>query len=232
MSSTLIVGGTRGIGAAWAELLRKRGENVWTASRNPQGPQSLTVDVCDADSIQVMADNVLEQAPDLQTIIYTVGLLHDGELQPEKSLRQFDPTVALRSYQVNALGPTLLAKAFWGHLRKTKPVRMVSLSARVGSISDNRLGGWHSYRASKAAQNMLLTNVAIELKRLNPQALIAMMHPGTVDTDLSKPFQKAVPDGKLFTVQLAAAQLDEVLNTLEPSETGVFVDWDHQRINF
>lgn len=143
-----------------------------------------------------------------------------------------DPAAALKSYQVNALGPALLAQAFWNHLRRTKPIRFVSLSARVGSISDNRLGGWHSYRASKAAQNMLMTNLAIELRRLNPESLVAMMHPGTVDTDLSKPFQKGVPTDKLFDVNLAAAQLIDVLEGLTPADSGAFVDWNHQRITF
>ena len=227
--ATLIIGGTAGIGAAWAEHRRSQGDRVWVAGRRGG---DWRVDVTDPESIQALADAVLAEPEGLTSIINTVGFLHGEGVRPEKSIRQLDPANAMLSYQVNALAPALIGKAFWSWLRKAERPVYASLSARVGSISDNRLGGWHSYRASKAAQNMMLTNLAIELRRVNPGATVVIMHPGTVDTDLSKPFQAGVAEGKLFTRPQAAAQLDEVLRSIEPAQSGVFVDWNHQRIAF
>lgn len=228
----LVVGGTRGIGAAWADLLEQQGHQVWRASRSGAGPGQVALDLADSDSIRSGIAEVLEQAPQLSQVINTAGILHWDGGQPEKSLRQLDSSAALYSYQVNGLGPALLAQALWDHMRKARGFRFASLSARVSSISDNRLGGWHSYRASKAAQNMMLKNVAIELHRVNPTAVVALLHPGTVDTDLSKPFQSRVPSDKLFDVQRAAQQLDRVLNEFTHHDSGTLRDWAGQDIAF
>ncbi len=228
----LIVGGTRGIGAAWAERLQGQGHEVWVAGRQASGPGQIAMDLADPESITAGIAQVRQQAPELQQVINTAGVLHWDQGQPEKSLRQLNPQAALYSYQVNALGPALLAQALWDVMRKTKHFKFASLSARVSSISDNRLGGWHSYRASKAAQNMMLKNVALELGRVNPSACVALLHPGTVDTDLSKPFQSRVPSDKLFDVQRAAAQLDQVLQDFGPADSGVLRDWAGEDIVF
>jgi NAD(P)-dependent dehydrogenase (short-subunit alcohol dehydrogenase family) len=114
-------------------------------------------------------------------------------------------------------------------LREQRAV-FAALSARVGSISDNRLGGWHSYRASKAALNMLLRNLAVELGRSHPQAVVAGLHPGTVDTGLSRPFQKGVADGKLFAPAYSAERLLAVLDGLTPADSGGVFAWDGARI--
>ncbi|QGG80778.1 SDR family NAD(P)-dependent oxidoreductase [Litorivicinus lipolyticus] len=227
--ATLIIGGTAGIGKAWAAHLRDLGQTVWVAARSGG---DWRVDVTDEDSIQALANAVMAADEPLDRLIYTVGLLHADGMGPEKSIRQLQPANALRSFQINTLAPALIGKAFWQWLRKSPEPTYVTLSARVGSISDNRLGGWHSYRAAKAAQNMMMTNLAIELKRVNPWATIAMLHPGTVDTGLSKPFQAAVPAGKLFTPAQAAAQLESVVQGLTPAQTGAFIDWNHQPIPF
>lgn len=229
--STLIVGGTRGIGAAWAEHLRQSGTDVWVAGRTANSPQSVVIDLSQPDSIQAGVSQVLE-ACELDQVINTAGFLHGPQGQPEKSLRQLSSQAALYSYQINALGPALLAQALWDVMRKTRGFKFASLSARVSSISDNRLGGWHSYRASKSAQNMMLKNVALELARVNPTATVALLHPGTVDTDLSKPFQSRVPSDQLFDVQRAAEQLDQVLRAFEPADSGRLRDWAGRDIPF
>ena len=127
---------------------------------------------------------------------------------------------------MNALGPVLLARELWPLLKGDHALQFSAISARVGSISDNRLGGWYSYRASKAALNQLMRTLSIELARANPNASVATLHPGTVDTDLSKPFQGNVPADKLFTADDSAAQLWRVLDGLTPADTGTLFAYD------
>lgn len=228
----LVVGGTRGIGAAWADLLEQQGHHVLRASRGATGPGQIAIDLAEPDSIAAGIEQALNLAPELERVINTAGILQWDSGQPEKSLRQLQSDAAVYSYRVNALGPALLAQALWDRMRRTQGFTFASLSARVSSVTDNRLGGWHSYRASKAAQNMMLKNVAIELKRVNPSAVVALLHPGTVDTDLSKPFQSRVPSDKLFDVQRAARQLDDVLNGFTPAVSGTLRDWAGEDIVF
>ncbi|MEZ5744869.1 MAG: SDR family oxidoreductase [Sphingomonadaceae bacterium] len=128
-------------------------------------------------------------------------------------------------FAVNTIGPALIAKHFLPLLPRDRRAIFAALSARVGSISDNRLGGWHSYRASKAALNMLVRNFAIEVGRNNREAVVVALHPGTVDTSLSDPFQSGVPDDKLFTPAFSAAKLLDVLSSLEPQDSGGHFDW-------
>ncbi|MGE8370299.1 MAG: SDR family NAD(P)-dependent oxidoreductase, partial [Pseudomonas putida] len=147
----------------------------------------------------------------------------------EKSLAQLDLTSLQASFVTNAFAPILLLKHLMPLLRKG-PATFAALSARVGSISDNRLGGWYSYRASKAALNQLLHTASIELKRLNPNATVLALHPGTTDTELSRPFQGNVPEGKLFEPAFAARCVIEQVGRLGPSESGSFWGWDGERI--
>jgi NAD(P)-dependent dehydrogenase (short-subunit alcohol dehydrogenase family) len=135
-----------------------------------------------------------------------------------------------RSYRINAIGPALVARHFLPLLAADRKSAFAALSARVGSIGDNGLGGWHAYRASKAALNMLLKTLAIELARRNPGALCVGLHPGTVDTGLSRPFQRGVPEGKLFTPRQSARLLLNVLDGLSTEHTGQVFAWDGQRI--
>ena len=137
-----------------------------------------------------------------------------------------------RSFQVNAIGPALVAKHFLPRLPKDRPARFAVLSARVGSIEDNRLGGWYGYRASKAALNMLVRSLAIELARTRPLAVCVALHPGTVDTALSRPFQRNVAAQKLFTPAYAAGRLLDVLDGLGPGDSGGFYAYDGTRIPF
>ena len=167
------------------------------------------------------------QVPTL--IVVATGVLHDG-LQPERSFRQLDAEHLLRDYRVNAMGPALAAKHLLPLMPRDRRAVFAALSARVGSIADNRLGGWHAYRASKAALNMILRNLSVEMARSHPQAVIAGLHPGTVATDLSAPFQKGVAEGKLFTADYSAERLLSVLSNLTPADSGGVFAWDGVRV--
>ena len=164
-------------------------------------------------------------------IVNCTGLLHDGDgMQPEKRLAEVTPANLERSFAVNALGPLLVAKHFQGLLPREARAVFASLSARVGSIGDNRLGGWYSYRAARAAQNMITRNLSIELRRRARGIICVALHPGTVDTGLSRPFQANVPAQKLFSTERAARQLLAVIDGLGPDDNGGFFAWDARPI--
>jgi NAD(P)-dependent dehydrogenase (short-subunit alcohol dehydrogenase family) len=165
-------------------------------------------------------------------VIVATGLLHSDAIQPEKSLRAQTANAYATAFAVNAIGPALIAKHFLPLLPKNRRSLFAAISARVSSISDNRLGGWHAYRASKAALNMILRNFAIELSRTHRNAIVAALHPGTVDTPLSQPFQRNVAQGKLFTPDYSAEALLKVIDGLSPEDSGNLFAWDGQRIEF
>ena len=162
-------------------------------------------------------------------VFIATGVLHHG-FEPERGWRALQADHLLRDFRVNAVGPALVARHFLPLLPRDRRAVFAALSARVGSIGDNRLGGWHSYRASKAALNMILRNLAIELARTHPQAVVAGLHPGTVDTGLSEPFQKGVKPDKLFTAELSAERLLAVMDALTPADSGRVFAWDGQPI--
>lgn len=169
----------------------------------------------------------------VELIFVASGLLHEGRsLKPEKSLRELTADGLQRVYAINAVGPILALKAFTQLVPRKKRATFAALSARVGSIEDNRLGGWYAYRASKAALNMLLKTASIELARTHPQLVVTGLHPGTVDSALSKPYQRNVPVKQLFEPTRAAKQLLEVIDGLNPQDSGSCFDWQGQRIPF
>jgi NAD(P)-dependent dehydrogenase (short-subunit alcohol dehydrogenase family) len=147
-------------------------------------------------------------------------------LQPEKTYRALDAAALMEGYRVNTVGPALVAKHMLPRLAPAGRCVFAALSARVGSIGDNRAGGWHSYRASKAGLNMILRNLAIEVVRRTPDTLCVGLHPGTVDTGLSQPFQRNVGPGKLFSPAHSAARLLQVLDGLVPGDNGNVLAWD------
>ena len=228
--SAVIFGATGGIGAAVGTALEAddRFGSIVRFSRSGNSP--VAVDLTSEASIQEaaawMADNHI--SPSL--VFVATGLLHDDSKGPEKSLRQLDADWLMKTYQVNAIGPALVAKHFLPLMDRKDITRFAALSARVGSISDNRLGGWYGYRASKTALNMMIRNLSIEWSRKNVRSVIVALHPGTVDTALSKPFQSNVPSGKLFDSARAARQLLDVLDTLEPADSGKIFAWDGTEI--
>ncbi len=211
----IVVGSSGGIGSALAEALADDGVKVTAMSRSRSTDdvryRAVHVDVEDEKSIELAAAQAKEHGP-FDLVLVATGLLHDGWLAPEKSYKQLSAASFHRYFAVNATGPALVAKHLLPLLIEDGPAVFAALSARVGSISDNRLGGWYGYRASKAALNMIIKTLAVELGRIRPAAICVALHPGTVDTDLSEPFQRRVPPHQLFTATAAARHLLKVVS--------------------
>ncbi len=166
----------------------------------------------------------------LDLVIVAIGTLHSEVYRPERRLRELDAGAMLEVYRINAVVPAMIAKHFLPLLDRDRPTVFAALSARVGSIGDNRLGGWMSYRASKAALNMLIKTLSTEHARTRKRSALVGLHPGTVDTSLSKPFSAGVPAEKLFTPTQSARYLLDVVSRLRPEDTGAVFAWDGQRI--
>jgi NAD(P)-dependent dehydrogenase (short-subunit alcohol dehydrogenase family) len=231
--SAVVIGASGGIGRALTQRLVAEGgfEAVWAVSRSAAavpGAKALAADLEDEDSLAQAAARIAQGAAPTLVLVAT-GVLHDG-FQPERSLRQLEAEHLLRDYRINTVGPTLVAKHFLPLLPRDRRAVFAALSARVGSIGDNRLGGWYAYRASKAALNMILRNLAIETARTHPLAVVAGLHPGTVDTGLSAPFQKGVGEGRLFSPDHSAERLLAVAAGLTPGDSGGVFAWDGARI--
>jgi len=242
VSAALVVGASGGIGSALtAELLaRDEHEVVVAACREPAASDALralgrvhperllplALDLTDPASLADAAARVAQRVDTLTMLINCAGVLHAGALQPERRLSEVDAAALVESFRVNAIGPLLVAQAFAPLLDREARTVLANLSARVGSLGDNRLGGWYAYRASKAAQNMFTRNLAIELARRHRGLICVALHPGTVDTALSRPFQARVPPERLFTPARAASQLLAVIDALAPHDNGGFFAWD------
>lgn len=227
-ASAVVIGASGGVGAALVEGLRLSGRyvRVHAFARSFDGADHL--DLEDEASIAAAASRVAT-GPTPALVLVATGVLHSG-FAPERTYRALDADHLLRDYRINTVGPALVAKHFLPLLPRDRPAVFAVLSARVGSIGDNRLGGWHAYRASKAALNMILRNLAIEVVRSHPQAIVAGLHPGTVDTGLSQPFQRGVAAERLFTPQTSAEHLLNVIDRLTPADSGGVFAWDGARI--
>ncbi len=231
-----VVWGGGGLGCALAKELASRGGHSSTVlvARRPVNMDLGGVKVLQADIFkQGEVDGIVEVLRSLGqpvTVISAIGLLHSGELQPEKSLRQLDAENLRSVLDVNVVAPSMLARHFLPLMPRKRRTVFAALSARVGSISDNRLGGWYAYRASKAALNMMLRTISIEWRRTNPDAVCLGLHPGTVDTELSKPFQRGVPEEKLFTPQKSAAMLVDVVEQATAGQSGGVFDYAGKRV--
>ena len=232
-----VIGASGGIGSAFIKLLSDE-ENIsqlhaFSRRKMSLGHEKITsheIDITDESSIQNAVQNLGDIKFDI--IILASGMLHDETTMPEKSLRDINIDNFNKIFLVNTFAPALVAKYFLPLLPKDKKSVFAALSARVGSISDNGLGGWYAYRASKAALNMILKNAAIETARRYKQACIIGLHPGTVDTGLSKPFQGNVAEGKLFTADQSAAYMLNVINNVTAEDSGHTFAWDGQKIPF
>tara|TARA_R110000796_G_scaffold251533_1_gene383177 strand:- start:23168 stop:23926 length:759 start_codon:yes stop_codon:yes gene_type:complete len=240
-ANILITGASRGIGLALVQqLLRRRdiGQIFVVARHAPQDDWPadsrlvpMLADLTDEQALAALAADLAARCERLDMLINTVGFLHEEQgQQPEKSLRQVTLAALQHSFSINAAVPILLAKVLLPLLRGKHRCVFASLSARVGSIGDNRLGGWYAYRASKAAQNMLMRTFAVEWQRLNRNGICLLLHPGTTDTELSRPFQANVPEGKLFTADYVAQRLLAVIAERVPEDTGQFFAWDGKTI--
>ena len=239
--SALIIGGTGGIGGAIIEALVREGKfTVHGTTRKPlvssAGVTWHQLDITDESSVAQLAAE-LDQ---LDLVINTAGVLSSGRFSPEKSVRQASADQFLDQMRTNAMPLLLLGKHLGPLLKNSQQAHFITLSARVGSISDNHLGGWFSYRASKAALNMLVRTLAIEWQRTLPNTCLAAYHPGTVDTELSKPFvsKPAAAKGRqpqareVLSPAAAAAHLLALIPKLSPEHTGTFWDWRHDQISW
>lgn len=244
--TSFVQGASRGIGLEFVRqlLATDRDSRVFASCRDPSGATELAelasqhparlkviaLDVSKEQTIIRAAESLRHEADELHLVLNASGVLHGPDFVPEKKLAQVKTEVLRAAFEVNAFGPLVVAKHFHGFLRHRRRSVFASLSARVGSISDNRLGGWYSYRGSKAAQNMFTKTLSIELARVAPQAIVVGLHPGTVDTDLSKPFQRNLPKAQLLAPSSSVASLLEVIAGLRPEDTGKVFDFRGEEV--
>lgn len=229
-----IIGATGGIGNALCRHIEQipNVSSLFRLSRSA-GQDHLHIDITNEKTIAEAAEIVCARTNGLDLVIVATGVLDaGGVVKPEKSWKALSSKGMEAAFQINTIGPALVAKHFLPLLAKDRKSAFAVLSARVGSIEDNGLGGWYAYRASKAALNMAIKTLSIELARKNPMALCIALHPGTVDTALSAPFQSSVPDAKLFSPDQSAGYLLSVLNNLSANDTGGLYAWDGSPIPF
>ena len=237
--NVVVIGANGGLGKAFVKAFEadERVHSIYAFSRNTKRSTRKktnfsSIDIEDEESIK-QAANLSSSDKKIDLVIVATGILHrEAIIKPEKSIAQIDPNIMSKVININAIGPILLAKHFLPKLRRGNKTVFAALSARVGSINDNRLGGWASYRASKAALNMLIKTAAIEQKNVSPQSIIISLHPGTVDTHLSEPFQRNVAKGSLFQANDAVHKLITVINELSINDTGGFLAWDGSSIEY
>ncbi len=219
----LILGASGGIGQAFVQALQANPRCAQVVGLHRQSHPRLDFD--DEASIGAAAEQ-LHATGKFHLIINAAGVLHTADFMPEKKLGDLSYAQLEATFRVNTFGPALVLRHFSALLDRQRGLLAV-ISAKVGSIEDNRLGGWYSYRASKAALNMLLKTAAIEVKRGNPQAVLVSLHPGTVATGLSKPF-KGEQIGR--PARVAVQEMLETLNQLNPADTGTFVSYQGERL--
>ncbi len=239
-SFSLVIGASGGIGKAVVKELALTSDKVFTVSRRPIDTTEYPDKVVTTQIPEQNEKNIGEFVSDLKgqgltlnTVVITTGFLHNSAMaiHPEKRLDDISE-VALREYfTTNTIVPALWLKHLIGVMNKDVST-LVCLSARVGSISDNELGGWYGYRASKAALNMLMKTASVEYNRRLKDVVLVCYHPGTVDTTLSEPFQKNVAANKLFTPSFTAGQLVKHVSSLDRSKACHFIDWDGQVVTW
>ena len=236
----VVVGSSGGIGQAFVEALARNQSvaRVHALSRTPpefSDPKIVSgeIDLEDEQAIAEAGDRTAQHSGKINLVIVATGILHDGAaFQPEKSWRALSADQLERAFKINTIGPLLVSRHFLPLLNRDAKSVFAVLSARVGSIEDNRLGGWYGYRASKAALNMSVRNLSVELGRTHPQAICVSLHPGTVDTGLSKPFQRGVKEGQLQSPASCAANLIGVIDSATPDDSGKFFAYDGTRLPF
>ncbi len=237
--SAVVIGASRGLGLAITEEILSmesiqsvtasyRSEDTVEALCALEDPRlrRLPLEVTDEASFEAFVGSMGQGDGPPQLVIHCAGILHEPGLSPEKSLRQCRAEALQRIFAVNSIGPVLTAKHLIPLMPKREASHFAALSAMVGSIGDNRLGGWYGYRASKAALNQLLKTVSIECKRTHPGLCVSAIHPGTTDTDLSQPFQGNVKPDKLYSPRQSARRIIRVVLAGSPEDSGRFVNWD------
>lgn len=226
----LVVGGSGGIGRAMVKELLSRFplasvHATYHMSEIPRHDDRLQwhrLDLRDTENFRLLANNF----DHIDWIVNCAGYLHGAKGGPEKSIKSFDPDFLVENIKINTLPTLLLARYFAASLKRSNAPMLATVSARVGSIEDNRLGGWYSYRISKAALNMALKTLSIEWKHSHPRGCVAALHPGTNDTPLSKPFQANVAAENLFDPADTASHFVDLLARLDSGQSGKFWSWD------
>jgi len=242
----LVVGASRGIGLALVEAqLADPAVRRVIATVRPTSDRhglehlsqihgerlhTVELDVTEASSLASFDQYLAQLDGGVDSTIHAAGILHEASLQPEKSLADCNAATLLRSFEVNSVGPLMVARCLLPRQGRRRPFSFAVLSAMVGSISDNRLGGWYGYRASKAALNQMIRTLAIECRVKHPGACILAIHPGTTDTALSRPFQRNVRPDKLYTPAQSAARILQVIERASPARSGSFMNWDGEEI--
>ena len=230
-NTAIVIGASGGLGAGFTKILasdtafQSRYSQILGLSRQPVANHQQTIDYADESTIirsAAWAADQCQTAP-LRLLVVATGYLHSNGQGPERSLQHLDAAYLQRVMLVNAIGPALVLKHFAPLLPKTGDVRLVFISAKVGSISDNALGGWYGYRASKAALNQIVKTASIELARRNKQTLCLALHPGTIATQLSDPFSKSGLNVR--SPEVAAAEILRVIHDLDAAQTGGFYDY-------
>ncbi len=230
MRNVLVFGGSGGIGRAltW-QILDDHPDVLVTATYFKHKPNFTHTRLRWRPFDVRIEENYIDLAnrfEEIDGILNCVGFLHEPEHMPEKSIRQFSPDFFYKNLSINTLPTILIAKHFGATLKHSRNTIFATISAKVGSIEDNRLGGWVSYRASKAALNMALKTLAIEWRRSHKNVCVAALHPGTTATGLSEPFQNNVPLNKLFPPEQSANYLWQLIKALKPEDSGRFWSWD------
>ena len=235
MKSVAIIGSSGAIGRAFldAYIADKEISNIYSISRtevelNDERIIHINIDVTDEVSVKAAASKIGENR--LDKLIVATGILHTELFGPEKSIKDIKIENFVKIFSVNAFGPALIGKYFLPLMKKDKKSIAAFLSARVGSISENKLGGWYAYRASKSALNQIIKNFSIESKRTNPTGIIIGLQPGTVKSKLSEPFQKNVKKGKLLLPKDSVKSLIRVIENVMQNDSGKIFDWKGEEI--
>ena len=244
--ATIIQGAGQGLGLALVtHILKHQDDSMVVATcREPEKSSGLRklkqkytsrlitqkLDVSDEKSIALASTKLSLQIEHVSLLVNSSGILHDDSIYPEKRLADVSASNLARSYEINAIGPILVLKHFRSLIQREKQSVIVNMSARVASIEDNSLGGWYSYRSSKASLNQITKTIAIEFARQLPKSICIAFHPGSVNTRLSKPFQKSIPKEKLFSPDYAAAKMVAVIDNLTTTDNGSFLAWDGSNI--
>ena len=230
----IIAGSTGAIGGEFTELYANNSnvEKIIALSRKPTNTnhnkiQSVEIDYYNEATFKNLDE--ISQLDSISKIIIATGILHTDQIRPEKSIDSIAGEDMRKVFQVNVFGPTLLVKKLLPLIKKSKGVKIVFLTARVGSISDNVLGGWHSYRSSKSALNMMIKNLAIELKRLNKEHVVIGIHPGTVKSHLSEPFLRHVKHD-IFNPKESVDLMTQVISKVSQTDSGKCFDFSGKLI--
>ena len=234
----LIAGSTGGIGRALVERYRetatvttlRRGAHLSSADEVRAGAELSTN--YSADHLDHLSDAMKEQGIEFDVVIVATGVLHSSVVTPEKRLADLDADALQEYFSVNSIVPALMIQAFVPLLPRSRPSVFACLSALVGSITENRLGGWYGYRASKAALNMIIRTASIEVRRKHKQACLAALHPGTTRSELSRPFTSNTPSDKLYDAALTAERLQSVIAGLTAEDSGGLFHWDGSRVPY